>query len=268
MLFQKSWKVSRPNQKKVSKNILKISFMRNLVFGLVACLISLSGNAQVKNPDVIAVGILDRMSDVVGELSSVGFTLKTRVDEQNQDLGLVTNFAINQVYFNGPSQMLIRTDGTKGKQGYWYNGQQLAYYSFNENNYVIIETPETTIEMIAEVNDRYGVDFPAADFFNPTFTDDILQNFDEVSFAGLQKIEGKDCFYIIVRRKDMSVQLWLANDAYMLPVKMIIMYLSSSEPKQYEASFSDWEINPFLPDVMFNFQPPPMAREILIKPIK
>lgn len=242
--------------------------MKNRLVVFLSVFLSFSTFAQTKKVDSIAVRILDRMSDVVGELSSVGFTLKTRVDEQNQDLGLVTNFTTNQVYFNGPSQMLIRADGTKGNQGYWYNGQQLAYYSFNENNYVIIETPETTIEMIAEVNDRYGVDFPAADFFNPTFTDDVLQNFDEVRFAGLQKIEGKDSFYIIVRRKDMSVQLWLANDAYMLPIKMIIMYLSSSEPKQYEATFSDWEINPFLPEVMFNFQPPPLAKEILIKPRK
>lgn len=242
--------------------------MKNVLVAFLSVLIGFSSSAQTKKIDSLAISILDRMSDVVGELSSVGFTLNTKVDEQNQDLGLVTNFTTNKVYFNGPSQMLIRADGTKGNQGYWYNGQQLAYYSFNENNYVIIETPETTIEMIAEVNDRYGVDFPAADFFNPTFTDDVLQNFDEVRFAGLQKIEGKDSFYIIVRRKDMSVQLWLANDAYMLPIKMIIMYLSSSEPKQYEATFSDWEINPFLPEVMFNFQPPPLAKEILIKPRK
>ena len=242
--------------------------MKRKLIVFLSVFIGCSTFAQTKKVDSTAVKILDRMSDVVGELSSVGFTLNTKVDEQNQDLGLVTNFTTYKVYFNGPSQMLIRADGTKGNQGYWYNGQQLAYYSFNENNYVIIETPETTIEMIAEVNDRYGVDFPAADFFNPTFTDDVLQNFDEVRFAGLQKIEGKDCFYIIVRRKDMSVQLWLANDAYMLPVKMIIMYLSSSEPNQYEATFSDWEINPFLPEVMFNFQPPPKAKEILIKPRK
>lgn len=240
--------------------------MKKLVVTFLSVFIGFSTLAQTKKVDSLAVSVLDRMSDVVGELSSVSFTLKTRVDEQNQDLGLVTNFTTNQVYFNGPSQMLIRADGTKGSQGYWYNGEQLVYYSFNENNYVIIDTPETTIDMIDEVHEKYGVDFPAADFFYPTFTDDILQNFDEVTFAGIRKIEEKDCFYVIIRRKDMSVQLWLANDAYTLPVKMIIMYQSSNEAKQYEASFSNWEINPFLPEVMFNFQPPPKAKEILIKP--
>lgn len=242
--------------------------MKKFSVFFISVFIGFSTSAQTKKVDSLAVKILDRMSDVVGELSSVSFTLKTSVDEQNQDLGLVTNFTTNKVYFNGPSQMLIRADGTKGNQGFWYNGQQLTYYSFNENNYAIIETPETTIAMIDEVHDKYGVDFPAADFFYPTFTDDILQNFDELTYAGSQKIEGKDCFYIIVRRKDMSVQLWFANDAFMLPVKMIILYQSSNEAKQYEATFSDWEINPFLPDVMFEFQPPPKAKEILIKPRK
>ena len=81
-------------------------------------------------------------------------------------------------------------------------------------------------------------------------------------------LQGKECFYIIIRDKDKTVQLWLANDAFVLPVKMIIMYQSSNEAKQYEATFSDWDINPFLPDVMFEFQPPPKAKEILIKPRK
>jgi hypothetical protein len=240
--------------------------MKKIIVAFLSVFIGFSSSAQTKKIDSLAISILDRMSDVVGEMSSVSFTLKTQSDEMNQDLGIISNFTTNQVYFNGPSQMLIRANGDKGNNGIWYNGKELVFYSFNENNYAIIETPATTIEMIDEVNDKYGIDFPAADFFYPTFTDDILKNFDELKFAGLRNSEGKECFYIIIRRKDMTVQLWLANDAFTLPVKMIIMYQSSNDAKQYEATFSDWEINPFLPDVMFEFQPPPKAKEILIKP--
>lgn len=242
--------------------------MKKIQVAFLSLFIGFSSFAQTKKIDTLAVSVLDRMSDVIGELSSVSFHLKTRVDEQNQDLGLITNFMNNQVYFNGPNQMLVRSAGDKGTTGYWYNGKELVYYSFNENNYAIIDTPETTIEMIDEVHDKYGIDFPAADFLNPTFTDDVLQNFDELKFAGLRSIEGKDCFYVIARNKEMSVQLWIANDAYTLPIKMIIMYHASNDVKQYEATFSEWEINPFLPEVMFNFQPPPKANEILIKPRK
>lgn len=242
--------------------------MKKIQLALLSIFIGCSTFAQTKKIDTLAISVLDRMTDVIGELSSVSFITKTRTDEVHQDLGLITLFATDQVYFNGPSQMLVRAESDKGNKGYWYNGKQLVYYSFSENNYAVIETPETTIEMIDDVNDKYGVDFPAADFFYPTFTDDVLKNYDELKFAGLSKMEGKDCFYIIARNKEMSVQLWIANDAYTLPVKMIIMYHSTKEGKQYEATFSNWEINPFLPEVMFNFQPPPKAKEILIKPRK
>ena len=242
--------------------------MRNLVLGLVACLMSFSGNTQVKKPDTIAVGIFDRMSDVIGELSSISFTLKVRNDEVDQDLGLVTKFSESKVNFNGPSQMQIHSYGDKGHRGFWFNGESLVYYSFEENNYAIIDSPSNTLDMINEVNDKYGIDFPAADFFSPTFTDDVLTNFDDLKYVGKRVLEGKECFYIIAKRADMIVQIWIANDALNLPVKMLIMEVDGKDSKQYEATFSNWDINPFLPDAMFSFQTPPKAKKISILPRK
>ncbi len=243
--------------------------MRNLVFSLVACMMVFNMNAQVKKPDTIAVAIFDRMSEIIGEMSSVSFTLKIRNDEVDQDLGLVTKFRESQVHFNGPTQMQIHSYGEKGHRGYWYNGDALTYYSFEENNYAVIESSgNNTIEMINEINDKYGIDFPAADFFSPTFTDDVLSNFDELKYVGKQTIESKECFYIIVKRNDMIVQLWIANDALNLPVKMLIMEIGGKVTEQYEATFSNWDINPFLPDAMFKFQTPPKAKKISILPRK
>jgi hypothetical protein len=122
--------------------------------------------------------------------------------------------------------------------------------------------------MINEVNDKYGIDFPAADFFSPAFTDDVLINFDELKYVGMRALEGKECFYIIAKRADLIVQFWIANDALNLPVKMLIMEVAGKDSKQYEATFSNWDINPFLPDAMFTFQTPPKAKKISILPRK
>lgn len=242
--------------------------MRNLVVGIFACMMVFNLNAQVKKPDTIAVAIFDRMSDVIGEMSSISFTLQIRDDEVDQDLGLVTTFRESQVHFNGPSQMQIHSYGQKGHRGYWYDGVALTYYSFEENNYAVIESSANTIDMINEVNDQYGIDFPAADFFSPTFTDDVLANFEELKYVGMRTIAEKECFYIIAKREDMIVQLWIANDALNLPVKMLIMEIGGKATQQYEASFSNWDINPFLPDAMFKFQTPPSAKKISILPRK
>jgi hypothetical protein len=171
--------------------------MRNLVVGIFASMMLFSGNAQVKKPDTIAVAIFDRMSDVIGEMSSISFTLQIRDDEMNQDLGMITRFTESRVNFNGPNQMQIHSYGDKGHRGFWFSGESLVCYSFEENNYTIIDSPSNTLDMINEVNDKYGIDFPAADFFSPTFTDDVLSNFDELKYVGMKPLESKECFYII-----------------------------------------------------------------------
>ena len=51
-------------------------------FLLLVLLVPFSLFAQQKQIDSTAVRILDRMSDIIGELSSCSFNLKTATDEQ------------------------------------------------------------------------------------------------------------------------------------------------------------------------------------------
>ncbi len=225
--------------------------------------ISLLMSAQTKT-DSVAIVILDQMSYIIGDLNSVDFTVETRNDVIDPFFGSVSQFSVNQIVFNGPDKMYINSNGVKGHRSFWYNGELLVYYAFNENNYAIIETPPTTIETIDSINLNYGIDFPAADFFYPSFTEDLIAASTEIIFAGKNTIEGKECFLIISKQKEMTVQLWIENSVLFLPVKMLIMYNGKNSGLQYEATFKEWKINPVLPDAMFNFLPPPGAREIKI----
>ena len=63
--------------------------------------------------------------------------------------------------------------------------------------------------------------------------------------------------------KDISLQLWIANDAYFLPKKYVIID-KKDEFKQYAITFTEWDLNPDLPEALFSFDPPPNARNIAI----
>jgi hypothetical protein len=45
-------------------------------------------------------------------------------------------------------------------------------------------------------------------------------------------------------------------------MKFAIVYKTQKGAPQYVATFSDWQINPSVPDAMFNFLPPPGATQI------
>lgn len=236
--------------------------MKNNPFFILLLLFPLAADAQTKSYDSVAIFILDHMSDVIGDLGSCSYTLNTSHDVISDDgLGLITRCARDEVKMVGPDKMQVNSVGDKGHRGYWYNGERIAFYSYNENNYAMVDAPPTILETIDTMHNRYGVDFPAADFFYPTFTDDLIDHNDMIKYLGASRVGEKDCFHILAKNKEMSAQFWIANDATTLPAKMVIMYADGS---QYEAVFSDWNINPTIPESTFDFLPPPNARDIAI----
>lgn len=231
---------------------------------IVCCALAMtwSGYSQTQKYDSAAIYLMDRMSDVIGDLESVHFTLTTASDDIDHDHGVVRHYGLAEVFMAGPDKMLVTTKNFKGHRQYMYNGAQMAYYSFTENNYGIIDAPPSTIAAIDQIHRDYGVDFPAADFFYPTFTDDMIALFDEIRYIGKAKIAGKPCFHLLARNSDMTAQFWIISDALMLPLKMLL--IQSKDNRQFESTFSNWEVNPVLPAAMFDFMPPPGARRLRI----
>jgi hypothetical protein len=239
--------------------------MKKILLLIIGVNLSLFTWAQTPRVDTVAVMILNRMADVIGDLHSCSFTLITSADEQDQEFGLVKHTGTSDVYMAGPDKMLVHSYGDKGHRGFWYNGWQIACYSFDENNYAIVDAPPNIIDAIDTINKNYGIEFPAADFFYPTFTDDILAQFETIVYLGKEKLREQECFHILASNKDLSVQFWIANDAYNLPQKFIIIYKNEGN-KQYDATFSNWQLNPEIPVSVFEFMPPPKAAEITLMP--
>jgi hypothetical protein len=117
--------------------------------------------------------------------------------------------------------------------------------------------------MIDEMHLNYDFDFPAADFFYPSFTDDIMEQFDSIKFLGSKTIDGEECYHIMATNKDLNVQLWISNKTFLLPKHFVIIYKNKSN-LQYQSTYSNWSLNPNIPSEVFGFLPPPNAKLISI----
>ena len=238
--------------------------MKKIIISCLVTAMTMGSMAQNVKIDREAVLLLDRMSAVIGDLHSCSFTVKASIDTIDKELGLLKYFNTSEVSMVGPDKMQVTTNGYRGHRGFWYNGKQLAYYSFTENNFGFIDAPGTIMETIEAVHEDYDIDFPAADFFFPYFTDDLIESSDVVSFLGKTFVDGRDCYHIAAKNKEMSVQIWIADDAFNLPVKFAITYYRGDHSSQYEGSFSNWKLNPELPNAMFEFTAPPGATQLTI----
>ncbi len=195
------------------RSFVKRVVMKKILIALCGAMISFSTIAQSNKYDTLAVLIIDRMADVIGDLESCSFKLNVANDVNEPSRGLVKRFSDFDVYMGGPDKMLVNVHGYKGHREMWYNGEQMAYYSFDENNYGILKTPDNIIKTIDSVNDLYDIEFPAADFFYPAFTDDLLQSSDSLRFLGVTNIGGKQYFDVISYGKEMNIEFWI-NDVH------------------------------------------------------
>lgn len=221
---------------------------------LVATLLIVSCTSDNGKYEQGAVDHLDKLSETIGNLNSCSYTLNTLVHNSTE-----SEF-INEhdVYMRGPDKMHVHTNGTKGNKGFWYDGSSFAYFSYNKSTYDTLSAPGNIIAAIDQVHNEYGIDFPAADFFYPTFTDDILDNFNEVILVGDENIDDVDCVVILASNDDNVLKIWIEKDSD-LPHKMSIQP-SDKSIGSYEAIFSNWRINPSLPDMLFEFAPPPNSK--------
>ena len=232
-------------------------------FLLLLLLIPVFGHGQDEKIDPVAVQILDHMNDLIGELKSCSYNLSSSQDVMDPDQGMIKSFQEAHVIMSGPDKLLVKSNGDKGNRGFWYNGEQVAFYSFSEKNYARIEAPDNIIATMDTIYMKYGLEVPAADFFYPSFTDDIIESFDTIKYLGEKTVEGEDCFHLKTTNEEMEVQYWITNDAYFLPMRYLIIY-KNRENMQFQGTFSDWKLNPDIPDILFEFSPPPMANEIKI----
>lgn len=240
--------------------------MKKLLLIFVGLSVTMAAWAQTPRVDSVAVMILNHMSDIIGDLNSCSFRLSTSLDVVDYDFGTIKKTGTDEVSMVGPDKMLVHSYGDYGHEGYWYNGEKVAYYSFSENNYAIVEAQPDILSTIASINMNYDIEFPAADFFYPTFTDDILSQYPSILFAGIKDVGGQECFHLIVSNQQQSVQFWIANNAYSLPEKFVITYKNQGNI-QYEATFTDWKLNPEIPESVFEFLPPPNANRISLLPV-
>jgi hypothetical protein len=239
--------------------------LRTLLFPAV--LAAIAAQAQPILPvtsDTVALMLMDRMSATISELTSCRYTADVAQDEWNNELGMLKRLQCTEALMVGPDRMHVRVKGDRNDQGYWYNGVQVAYYSFTEHNFGFMEAPDNIMDMITEVNRRYAVDFPAADLFYPTFVEDVMASCPIIRYLGKSTVNGTPCYKVAAKGRDIALQLWIADDATMLPMKFVLTTMRDGHELAYDCTFTSWELNPDLPMALFEFMPPPGARPIRI----
>jgi len=233
-----------------------------ICFVLSLLLIGTTAYSQEYQKDTVAIRILDKMSSVFGDLKSVGFKTQVSKDVAFANNFFIKEFTASQVKITGPNKFVVKIHGEKQEDKYTYDGSQVSYYSLTNNIFTVADAPNNLIETIDWLFDEFGVEVTSADVLYPSFSQDIELGMDYIQYLGETSINGQRVFHIGCSNESVTIQLWISNDIYFLPVKTLITYLEEPYSHQHEVDFFDWEFNQEYPNSIFEFSPPPGARQI------
>lgn len=228
-------------------------------------IITFTAKSQTKGIDSTAVYILNKTTESLQYIKSCSFKAIITYDIFNESLGLIKHSVNEKVSIKFPDKMKIISTGDKGNRSLLYNGKNLNSYSFDNNTYAVTTAPKSVIETIDETSKKFGIEFPAADFFYESFLEDLKSEKGNLVYLGKTILDDKECYHIAGTDPNKSFQFWI-NDDYFLPIKMVIVYTNDKDKPQYEAVYKDWVINTDFPDYMFEFFPPPKAAKVKLVP--
>lgn len=236
--------------------------MKRMIFGLTFWLGFTATQAQEAGLDTTALTILDNMSQIFGELKSVGFKSRIARDVAFSDYTNIKQYLTSEVKFAGPDKFVTRIHGENGEDLYKYDGSQVHYFSFTHNYFATADAPDNIVETLDWLYTEFNIEFTAADVLYPSFSSDLAENMDHIQFIGVVSLQGERVFHILAQNDIISIQFWIKDDLYMLPKKVVLTYLDKPLSPQYEVEFTDWEMNVDYPESIFQFSPPPAARQV------
>jgi hypothetical protein len=85
-------------------------------------------------------------------------------------------------------------------------------------------------------------------------------------YVEASSIAGVPCDHLALRGDDADMQVWIAQGQQPLPRRVVITYRHADGRPQFWAQFSDWNLAPEAPDVLFAFTPPTGAAKIAFSP--
>ena len=212
-----------------------------------------SSLSEEQKYDTYAIENLDEMSEMIGELSSCSYTLNTTINKLDESDDLINNIRKHDVYMRGPDKLYIHSSGTLGKKSYWYNGSRFSCFSYEESAFDTIPVRGNVLEAMDYIHHKFGIDFPAADFFYPSLTDDLMKNFNSVLYIGDDNKNGMTYIVIEASNKNKTLEIWIEKES-LLPYKLS-MKSNDDSGISYEGIFSNWRVDPYLPDMLFEYKP-------------
>jgi hypothetical protein len=97
---------------------------------------------------------------------------------------------------------------------------------------------------------------PLADFVYEDVYARLMESVQRGVYLGIHRVGDVPCHHLSFEQESIDWQLWIDAGEKPLPRKLVIAYKTEDEVPQYAVTIGKWNLNPDLPEELFQFEPP------------
>ncbi len=212
--------------------------------------------------DPAAMNILKTMSDYLSSTEQFTFRAEITVEDvlnSGQKLQFERQLL---AYVHRPDKVRVEFSGEKGQKRFWYDGSKITLLNIEKNLYARSDAPSRIDETLDFAMETYGIEVPIADLLVSDPYHSFSQNLESAMYVRLDMVRGQKCHHLAFTQASVDWQLWIEDGEKLVPRKLAITYKEDFGQPQYMAVFTEWNLAPRLPDVLFSFDTPPGSAEI------
>ncbi len=219
--------------------------------------------AQVVAEPKEAKDILLRMAGYLAQAPRFSVNVQGNYDVV-QGSGQKIEFGeMRKITVSRPNGLRVEAEHSDGEQHLvLYDGKNITVFSPSQNVYAQASKPGGIDEAVVYFLKDLHMRLPLAALLLSRFPEEIQRRTRSLDYVERTEIEGRPTHHLAGRTETVDYQVWIAEGAQPLPLRVVLTYKNAEGQPQFRAEFSDWNFSPEVQDSQFAFTPPEGARKI------
>lgn len=170
---------------------------------------------------------------------------------------------ILKITANRPNQLLVdakRSDGDR--RMVLYDGKDITAFTPSQGVYAQTPKPGGIDAAVMYFLKDLKMRLPLAVLLVSRFPEEIENRTQTLDYVEKTEIQGTPAHHLAGRTETVDYQVWVAQGARPLPLRVVLTYRNAEGQPQFRARLSDWNLSPVVDDAQFTFAPPDGARKI------
>ncbi len=210
-----------------------------------------------------AEDILKRMAEFLAKTPQFTVNLSDSYDVI-QETGQKIEFGENRkITVSRPNGLRVELEESSGeKHTVLYDGKEITTFSPTHNVYAKVAKAGGIDEAIMYFLKDLGMRLPLAMLLTSRFPAEIERRTQALDYVEKTVIDGTPAHHLAGRTETVDYQVWIAESAQPLPLRVVLTYKNADGQPAFRAQFADWNLKPEVKDSQFVFTPPEGSRKI------